>query len=306
MPINAGYEYGEAQKRVTDAKTPEEKIKALENLLSVSPNHKGTEKLRLEIKTKISKLKEKAEKEKSKKGSSFSLSIKKEGAAQVTLVGLSNSGKSTILNRFTNAKPQIADYNYTTQLPEIGVLDYNGVNLQIVEIPPIFEGFSYSDKGPSFFAIVRSSDLVCIVLDGTKDCQADLKLIETEFERSSIKLKKIKSTDGLNCIVVVNKILSNFKCEYPVCWIDDFKDAIWRRLSMISVFTKQPGREKEWPPVALKGGSNVKNLADIVHKDFVKNFKYARIWGKSVKHHGMTVGVDHILKEGDIVEFHTK
>ncbi len=98
MPINAGYEYGQAEKKVLEAKTLQEKIKALEELLSVSPSHKGAEKLRLEIKTKISKLREKVEKERSKKAGGFSLSIKKEGAAQVALVGLTNSGKSFILN----------------------------------------------------------------------------------------------------------------------------------------------------------------------------------------------------------------
>src|SRR3989344_5720910 len=113
MPINAGYEYAEAQKRLDDAKTNEEKIRALENLLSVSPSHKGAEKLRLEIKTKISKLKTKAEKERSKKGGSSGISIKKEGAAQVTIVGLTNSGKSTILKNLTNSKINIADYEFT-------------------------------------------------------------------------------------------------------------------------------------------------------------------------------------------------
>ena len=165
MPINAGYEYTEAQKHLEEAKTPEEKIRALEKLLSVSPNHKGAEKLRLEIKTKISKLREKAEKERAKKGGAFSLSIKKEGAAQVALIGLTNSGKSTILNKLTGAKVEIADYVYTTKLPEIGVMDYHGVKIQLIEIPPVFEGFMEGENGPSFMAIIRGADLVVIVLD---------------------------------------------------------------------------------------------------------------------------------------------
>src|SRR3989344_8655960 len=110
MPINAGYEYAEAQKKVNEAKTSQEKIKALENLLSASPSHKGAEKLRQGIKTKISKLKEKVEKDRAKKTSGFSVSVKKDGAAQVVLVGLTNSGKSTILNKLTGARVEIADY----------------------------------------------------------------------------------------------------------------------------------------------------------------------------------------------------
>ena len=66
MPINADYKYIEAQKKLDEAKTTQEKIRALEGLLSASPSHKGAEKLRLEIKTKISRLKTKQEKERSR------------------------------------------------------------------------------------------------------------------------------------------------------------------------------------------------------------------------------------------------
>src|SRR3989338_1159940 len=169
MPINAGYEYAEAQKKVNEAKTSQEKIKALENLLSASPSHKGAEKLRQEIKTKISKLKEKVEKERTKKAGGFSYSIKKEGAAQVVLVGLPNSGKSWILRKFTNAKPEVAEYEFTTTLPEVGIMEYEGVNIQMIELPAIFPGYSESEKGPTFLGIARSADLIVFVLDGTKD-----------------------------------------------------------------------------------------------------------------------------------------
>lgn len=308
MPINAGYEYAEAQKRLAEAKTPQEKLKALENLLSASPSHKGAEKLRQEIKTKISKLKEKIEKERSRKSSGFSYSIKKEGAAQVALVGLPNSGKSFILNKFTGAKVEIADYPFTTKMPEVGVMDYHGIKIQMIEIPAFFDGFVDSDKGSAFMGIARSADLIVVVLDGSSNCQEDLKIIVNEFEKSSVELKKIKShsADARNCLVVVNKILSNFKCYYPVCWVDDLKDAIWNRLGLVYVQTKSIGKKPDLPPVALKAGSTVKDLAAAVHKDFVKNFKYARIWGKSVKHDGTSVGLEHVLKERDVIEIHTR
>ncbi len=100
--------------------------------------------------------------------------------------------------------------------------------------------------------------------------------------------------------------MKSFKSPYPVCWVDDLKDGIWNMLDLIYVQTKLQGKKPAWPPVALNKGSNIQDLAEIVHKDFVKSFKYARIWGKSIKHNGTTVGIDHILKEGDIVEIHTK
>src|SRR3989338_208465 len=306
MPINAGYEYAEAQKKVNEAKTPQEKIKAYQELLSVSPSHKGAEALRAEIKTKISKLKEKVEKERSKKGGGFSLNIKKEGAAQITLVGLPNSGKSYILNKLTGAKVEIAHYPFTTKKPEMGVMDYHGIKLQLIEIPALFFGFAESDKGPAYLSIARVSDLVVVVVNGEDDCERQLKIVAEEFEKVFVNLKKIKSKKTENeiktCLVVVNKVMTRFKCEYPVVWVDDIKQGIWNMLGLIYVQTKQQGKKPDFPPVAMKAGSVVGDLAKEVHKDFFENFKYARVWGESVKHNGSTVGLEHVLKEGDIVE----
>ena len=67
-----------------------------------------------------------------------------------------------------------------------------------------------------------------------------------------------------------------------------------------------PGKPKDFPPVALKNNASIHNLAEYVHKDFIKRFRFARIWGKSVKYDGATVGLDHKLKEGDVIEFHLK
>lgn len=310
MPINATYEYTEAQKKVADAKTLGEKVKALQNLLSVTPTHKGAEKLRQEIKTKIAKLKEKLEKERAKKSGGFSLSVKKEGAAQIVLVGLPNSGKSTILNNLTGAKVEIAEYPFTTKKSEIGVMDYHGVKLQLVEIPALCPGFAESDRGPAYLSVARSADLVIIIVDGNSDCEKDLKTIEKEFEKVFVSLRKIKQkkteNEVIDCLVVVNKVMDNFRCEYPVCWVEDLKQAAWNMLDLIYVQTKQQGKKPEWPPVALDKESTVEDLAKEVHKDFVENFKYARVWGESVKHDGSTVGLDHGLKEGDIVEIHTR
>ena len=185
-------------------------------------------------------------------------------------------------------------------------MDYTGIKIQLVEIPAIFEGFSQSDKGPSYMGIVRSSDLVVIVLDGTKNCLEQIKLIEREFEMSDLHLKKIKEKIGMNCLLVINKILNPFHSNYKTCWVGDLKEAIWKNINLIYVFTKQPGKEKEWPPVAMGKKNTVKELAEKVHKEFVDKFKYARVWGKSVKHTGTSVGLDHRLEEGDVVEFHTK
>lgn len=308
MPINADYEFAQAQKKVDEAKTIDEKIRALEYLLSVAPSHKGAENLRSQIKQNIAKLKAKEEKDKAKKKGSGAFSIKKEGAAQVVLVGMTNSGKSYILNKMTGSKIEVASYPFTTKNPEQGAMDYEGVKIQLVELPAIFDGFYDSEKGPSLFAIMRECDLIVVILDGFGDAVVQLKLIEAELRKGGIYLDGVQkpgvyAKKGLVC---VNKKFSYVNTIHKICSLEDLKQNIWDKLDLVYVQTKMPGKKPDWPPVCLKKGSTVKELAEKVHKDFLEKFKYARIWGPSVKHNGTTVGLEHVLDSKDIVEMHLK
>lgn len=281
MPINAGFEYQRLEKEYAVTKTIQEKILILQKMLQVGPKHKSAEKLREDIKKKISKYKELLQKEKEQsKKRGRGLSIKKEGAAQVVLIGITNSGKSTLLSRITNAKPYIADYEFTTKKPEIGTMDYNGILIQLIEIPAITKEFIEKEEGPAYLGIIRQADLTIIVAR-TKE---DESLVKEELEKADIEFKGI---------------VLNSKDE-------NAKEKIWKRLGLIYVYTKMPGKEKDYPPVSLQKNSTVKNLAYKVHKDFIKKFDFARVWGKSAKFSAMRVGLNHMLEEGDIVEFHLK
>ena len=278
MPVNAGIAYAKAESEFNQATTIQEKLQALRKMLATAPKHKGAESLLKEIKTKIARYKGLAEKEKKqKKGSGKSLSIKKEGAATICIVGTVNSGKSTLLKKLTNANVEIASYPFTTKKPEIGILDYKGIKLQIVEIPAIIENFEYSEIGPSMLAIIRQSDLLIVIF---KD-KFELKLIDKELY-------------GINIprVYYYNQ--------------DNIKDLIWDNLNLIKVYTKQPGKKQDHPPIALKKASIVKDLAGYVHKDFLRKFDFARIWGKSVKFDGIKVGLEHKLEDEDVIEFHLK
>src|SRR3989344_5552970 len=149
MPVNAGPEYGAAERKYEEAKTIAEKIKALEGMLRVAPNHKSSENLRAGLKTKIAKLKQQVEREKKAKKSGFNIAVKRDGAAQIVICGLTNSGKSYLLSKLTNAKPLIAGYGFTTKMPEMGILDYFGVKLQVIEMPAITKDFVYKENGPT-------------------------------------------------------------------------------------------------------------------------------------------------------------
>ena len=281
MPINAGYEYENAEKEYLNAQTIQDKLKCLQKMLSVAPSHKGAEKLRNDIKQRISKYKKLIEREKqlSKKGGK-GLSIKKEGAARVVLIGVTNSGKSSLLSKITNAKPLVADYEFTTKKPEVATMEYDGITIQVIEIPAITENYLEKEKGPAYMGIVRDSDLIVIV----SRSKEDFKLVKDELRDAAINFKGIT----LN---IHDK---------------SAKDKIWNKLNLIYVYTKSPGKKKDYPPIALKKGSDVKELAMHVHKDFVKKFDYALVWGESAKFPGQRVGLTHVLKEKDVVELHLK
>lgn len=372
MPINAKPEYFIAVGKYNEAKTIREKLTALEEMLRTAPDHKGSEGLRAEIKQKLAKLRASLEKERQqqkKKGTN--LTIKKEGSAQVVLVAMTNSGKSSLLKKLTNANPTIGSYGYTTKKPEVGIMEYKEIKIQIVELPAIYEGFAYKGMGPTYFSIIRNSDLIVFLIDLTQDVAKQMRLLKSEFEKAQIKLNasrppiEIKKTgqgglefsgkqfmkfdmkdankllkennfhnatiiiygpttieqfaEALNesitylpCLIVYNKVDLNedFKgkgiSSITGEGIEAFKYDIWNSLGLMKIYTKQPGKSKDTPPLTLKMGSAIKDLAAVIHKDFYKKFNFARVWGKSVKHQGNRVGLEHILQDEDIVEFHLK
>ncbi|MDD5331504.1 MAG: TGS domain-containing protein [Candidatus Nanoarchaeia archaeon] len=278
MPINAGFEFGKAERKFHEAVTIHEKMEALKEMYRTAPKHKSSEGLLKEIKIKMAKYKELMDRErKQKKGKVAKYSIKKEGAATITLVGTTNSGKSTLLKKLTNSNPLISEYPFTTQDPEIGTMDYKGVKLQIVELPAIVKDFMHSKNGLALMSIIRISDLIVLMYNN----EEERKLLYKELEDEQLNILEYKKQNNI-------------------------KDLMWDHLDMIKVYTKQPGKGKDYPPMALPKGSTLKDIAQKVHKDFIKKFKFARLWGNSVRFQGAQVGLSHILHDEDIVEFHLK
>lgn len=295
MPTNVTLPYQKAEQEYYEAKTTDQKIKALKKMLTLAPTHKGCENMRSNIKRRLARLKYTKEKETKQVKRGHTISVKKEGAAQVVLVGKTNSGKSLLLSKITHAKPKIASYEFTTKRPVFGIMDYNGVEVQIVEIPAIIENFLDREHGPALMSIIRSADLVVILANK----EEDFKFVLKELQDAEI---------DFGGLIVFNsaKNIKNYYTLNIAEDLGDIKDKIWSRLGLVYVYTKQPGKKKDFPPVALDKGSNVKDLTLKVHKDFTKNFKFARVFGKSAKFKGQRVGMTHVLKEGDVVEFHIK
>jgi small GTP-binding protein len=292
MPINAGPEYFVAEKKFAAAKTKEQKIAALEEMIRTLPKHKGTDHMLAQLRKRLARLKDEVEAA-GKSGGRSGFSLKKEGAAQVCILGPTQSGKSTLLNSLTNAKVQVSDHAFTTKSPKVGMMTYGDVPIQIIEIPSTFE--------PEFLSVARTSDLLIVLFDATRD-----------VTKQEAEIRKILDERAINvpAIFVRNKRFVERSKYISISAKDGFglqqlKDLIWSKLGLIRVYTKSPGKERELPPVAVRPGSTVKDLTKEIHKDFLKNFKFARIYNET-KFSGMKVGLDYILKDLDTIEIHTE
>ncbi|MBI4895010.1 MAG: 50S ribosome-binding GTPase [Candidatus Aenigmarchaeota archaeon] len=271
MPMNATIEYYLAEKKFQSAKTVEDKILYLEEMIKEIPKHKGVESQLALLKTKLAKLKKEAASASKKKGASRK-GVSKEGEAQVCIIGKTMTGKSTILSKLTDARPRISDHPYTTTKPEVGMMDYNGVKIQLVEIPSTFS--------PEYLSICRSADALVIVANTDEEKKELLKFLESNYIR--ITCMFIKSDQS----------------------VDDIRNRIWTLLGFMLVYTRDRGRLS---PMALKQGSKLKDFAFKIHKDFVKNFRFAQIWRKTSR--GMRkiqAGLDYNLEDGDAIELHMK
>ncbi len=314
MPANLPPEYFEVEKRFREAQSIQEKIALLEELISTVPKHKGTDKLRAELRRRLSKLRQESEKRK-KSGRGDLYSVEKEGAAQIVLVGLPNSGKSSLLATLTNARPVIASYPMSTVMPMPGMMPFEDIQFQIVDLPPI--GNSSTDGWVS--SIIRGSNLMLVVIDlsDAPEIQAELILEQ---------LQKWKIIPGKPLILVANKadldpeegglkaLREAFKDRYPVVSVsttkktglEELKRMVFEHSGIIRVYTKEPGNKPDLTvPFILPKGATVLDLASLIHKDFVRNLKYACIWGSS-KFPGQRVQKDYPLQDRDIVELHVR
>jgi len=290
MPINAGPEFTVAERKFHSARTKEQKIAALEEMIRTLPKHKGTDHMLAQLRKRLARLREEAEAS-SKAGARAGFSLRKEGAAQVCIVGPTQSGKSTLLNSLTNARAKVDSHAFTTKKPNVGMMFYGDVPIQMVEIPSTFE--------PQYMSIARTSDLILVLLDATRDAarqEDDMRRI-LEEKAISVPLVFVRNKRFVERSKYINV---SAKDGFG---LDSLKELIWSRLNLIRVYTKSPNGKKQLPPVSMRPGSTVKDLTGKIHKDFVKNFRFARVFNET-KFSGQKVGMDYVLRDLDVVEIH--
>lgn len=337
MPANLPPQYYEAKRRYELAKTNAERIAVLEEMLAIMPKHKGTDKLSADLRTRISKLKKEGEKKPAK--STHSYYIRKQGAAQIALIGMTNVGKSQLLASFTKATPEVAPYPFTTQEASVGMMPYENIQYQLVDTPPITPDYVKS----WVFDLIKVADMVLLLIDLSSDDALDQiesvrkKLREHKIELVSKFSERLEQEQEQEeeefdipvlwqkkTIIVANKfdaegaaerlkiIQELYGEEFEIVPIsaqngrgkEKIAEEVYKCLDIIRVYTKAPGKDADMSdPIVLNRGSTVTDAASKIHKDFAHNLKYARIWGLH-RFNGQTVGKDEVLEEGDIVEFH--
>ncbi len=312
MPANLPPEYYEAESKYKKAVTPREKVAALEILISTIPKHKGTDKLRADFRKRLSKLRDESiKKKKSGKGDLYS--VERQGAAQVALAGFANSGKSSLISVLTNAHPVVADFPMSTVMPLSGMMPFEDIQFQLVDLPPI--GNESTDGWVS--GILRGANVLMLVVDMEEDADVQTELLLDQLKAWNIPPKPLIIA-GNKSDLADNKIQEEFIGKYEAGYevvlssalkkegIGKLRKAVFESSRIIRVYSKEPGKKPDMDsPFTLPFGSNVLDLAEIIHKDFFKNLKYACIWG-SGKFDGQRVQKDYILHDRDIVEYHIK
>ncbi len=327
MPANLTPQYLEAELKFKQARTTPEKIKALEVMMAVIPKHKGTEKLRGQLKSRMAKLKEDLQKRPAAARAEQAYNIKREGAAQVVLLGLPNSGKSSLLSQITNATSEVADYPFTTRKPVPAMMKFENLQIQLVDTPPI--QLDHIEAG--FPNLIRNADALLLLIDLTEDPVFQMEILLEQLGEMRIRtigkgpipsletgwaclrgLIAANKCDVKNAMGAYQKTEERFKDTFLILPIsakegmnsDELKKEVYLLLDIVRVYTKVPGREADLSePVILKKGSTIDDVALSVHKDFAAKLRYAKVWG-SGKFDGQMVKRDYRVSEGDVIELH--
>ncbi len=199
MPTNVSPEFDKQRQIYEDTEDLAQRIVELEKLLSLAPRHKGAERMVGDYRKKLAQLKAKLEKQREQersrsraRGSEEGV-IRKEGAGQVCLIGVTNSGKSTLINAVTNAELDVGDYPFTTAIPTPAMLTLEDINIQLVEIPGLFEGSHEAGIGRQALAVARTTDCIALVIDLSQDIDSQMGIILGELNSTRIRLNREKS-----------------------------------------------------------------------------------------------------------------
>jgi ribosome-interacting GTPase 1 len=330
MAVNLPPQYHDAEAEYKKARTPEEKLVALKKMWVILPKHKASEKVQVILKSKISEVNDEIEQAKAAgpKKSVTSFKIPKQGAGQIVLLGPPNAGKSRLLTRLTKATPEVAPYPFTTREPVPGMMDWEDVRVQLIDLPPITADF----YEPYVTDFTRGADAAALVLDlGDDDGPFSLETVVEQLRtHRRVLVGKPPETDDdptvyhLRTLLVANKLDADgaadrldiaremFGNQFPIHpvaaergdGLEELKTLLYNSLGVIRVYGKMPGKPADMTaPFTIPVSGTVMDFAERVHADFAEGLKSAKVWG-SAAFDGQTVKRDHVLRDKDVVELH--
>lgn len=326
MPANLTPQYYAAEEAFKNAVTLEEKIAALEEMLAVIPKHKGTEKLQADLKRRLSKLRQEGE-QKAKTARHDPFAVPKEGAGQVVLLGFPNAGKSALVGALTRAKVTVADYPFATTVPVSGMMQYEDIAIQLVDLPPITRDV----VPPGLVGALQNADVILVVVDAAspdlmeqlQGCIDLLRLRRVVLGEGEERLPGSHAKPWRRLVFVASKadlpeagpnleVLRELMPDIDILPVsvrtgenlNTLRKRLFEALEVIRVYSKIPGKDPDMEaPFILPAGSTVVDMAAAVHRDFPQKLKNARVWG-SVRFDGQSVPREYVLQDKDIVELH--
>jgi len=326
MPANLTPEYFKAEEWFRSAATNDEKILALERMLAVIPKHKGTDHMRADLRRKLSKLREVGSAKSSAAKHVDVFHVKRGGSGQIVLLGVPNSGKSTIVAALTNAKVNVADFPFATGVPVPGMMQYEDIQIQLVDTPPI----TAEHSAPGQVGTYRNCDLIVMVVDLSQDVEEQMPVLLDFLETRRLLIDEqtpaLDETGNMlgkkaSCVCTKSDIAEDgaFEKAKELCSgrfncikvaadnAEDMKrlvDALFSELGIIRIYSKPPGQKPDMKePFTLPVGSTVMDLAQAIHRDLAEKFRYARIWGTGV-YDGQNCQRNHVLNDKDVIELH--
>lgn len=342
MPANLSPDYKAAEAAYRQASEPKERLERLREMLRTIPKHKGTEHLQADIKTRIKQLTEElAGGRKGGARSGPSHVVRREGAAQVALLGPPNSGKSLLHDRLTRSRAEAGPWPFTTQLPQPGMIPFEGVHLQLVDLPPITARYTV----PWIVNALQPADAALLVVDvGAPECLEQLQelfatlkgkkisllpqwrretpapdageeeAIEDPFAiRLPALLVATKADERANALEDVRTLQELLDLDYPAmavsaetgAGLDALAKWLFEQLEVIRVYTKAPGKPPDFDhPFTARRGDTVYDVARLVHKEIADKLKYGRLW-RDRSGRGRQVGRDYQVEDRDVLELVT-
>ena len=337
MPTNVTPEYKKAEEAYRAAREPRDRLACLKDMLRTIPKHKGTEHLQSDIKTRLKQLTEElAGPKKGGKRSGPSHVIRPDGAAQLAMIGPPNAGKSSLHAKLTGSHSDVGPYPYTTHLPIPGMLAYQDVQFQLIDLPPVSADYLEPWLGNT----LHHADAVLLVIDvADPEC---LEQVPTVLERLAEKKIFLRSAwPGLDRPMNAEEDDDPFRLDLPTVLVANKSDLdpdpdevdvleevlglrfpaltvsaetgdgldqlgpfLFDALQIVRVYTKTPGKKADTDrPFTVRHGETIYDVAKLVHKDIARDLKFARVWGDEV-FDGQQVGPDHVVADGDRVELH--